>query len=199
MLLGSSPWVLRIRGCGFFGLGSFAASGLGRGCCCFRIFWCDCFRFGSWACRWRGVWLRWCGFSVFFLLGDIHGGISKYPVLSFCHRCFLGREDIEVMALRSGSALLAGPRTGFGVVAPGDVEVIVLLAGLFAVGDFGLGRPWLLAHGACGDDFGVSEGLVAPAFWGCLILPPSGLWFFTLLCILGVVLRHQKADHTLLK
>ena len=48
------------RGCDFFGPRSFAAGGLSWGCCFFSILWCD----GG-------------------------GGVSKYPVLIFCHGCFV--------------------------------------------------------------------------------------------------------------
>ena len=44
------------------------------------------------------------------------------------------REDIGVLSLRSGSVLVAGLRTGFGAVAPGDVDVVRFWLGLFAMG-----------------------------------------------------------------
>ena len=39
---------------------------------------------------------------------------------------------------------------------------------------------------------------MAGAFWGCVLLSPSGL-FFPCGASLGVVLGHPKADYTLLK
>ena len=117
---GSSPWMLWIGGCGFFGLRSFAACGLGWWCCCFRILWCDCFGFVCGLVR--GVGCGYGGFGVFFLSGDIHGGISKYPCVGLLLWMFLGGGDIRVLSLRSGSALLADLWTGFGAVAPGDVR-----------------------------------------------------------------------------
>ena len=40
---------------------------------------------------------------------------------------------------------------------------------------------------------------MAGAFWGRVLLPPSGLCLFPCGASLGVVLGHPKADYTLLK
>ena len=67
-----------------------------------------------------------------------------------------GREDIEVLLLWLGSALLAYPQTEFGAVAPGHVEAMALLTGAVRRGGFGIGDAMAFALGACEDGFSVS-------------------------------------------
>ena len=50
------------------------------------------------------------------------------------------REDIGVLSLRSGSTSVAGPQTGFGAVAPGNVEAVTLLAGVVCRGGIPIGE-----------------------------------------------------------
>ena len=57
------------------------------------------------------------------------GEISKYPMLGFCHGCFLVKGDIGVLLPQLAFVLLVGPWTGFGAVAPEDVEAVAFLAG----------------------------------------------------------------------
>ena len=95
------------------------------------------------------------------------------------------REGIGVLSLRSGSALLVGPLTEFGAVAPGDVEAVALLAGVVCRGGFPIGKAvafWLVASlgmvlafwAACGWGFllgGGGEGVLLPLSSLCFLLP----------------------------
>ena len=80
------------------------------------------------------VWF-WCS----FLLGDIHSGISKFPMLGFCCGCFLEEGGYQSFVFVVGFCAVGMPQTGLGAVAPGDMEVVALLAGAVRRGDFGLG------------------------------------------------------------
>ena len=54
--------------------------------------------------------------------------------------------------------------------------------GFLAVGDFRLGRPWLLARGACGGGFGFLEGLWLGPFRSVCFCGPLVCVSFFLRC-----------------
>ena len=132
------------------------------------------------------------GFGVFLLSWDIHGGISKYPMLGFCHASFLGEGRISEFRC-CGWVLRYWRAQALGL---GQLHRRMWRRQHF--------WPWLISDRGGRGQFGSwclwgwfwrFWGLVGGAFWGCAF-SPFGLWFFTLWCFLGVVSRRPEADRT---
>ena len=91
-------------------------------------------------------------------------------MLGFCCGCFLGEGGYR-------TSVAAGPQTGFGAIAPGDVEAVALLTGVVRRGGFSIGEAVAFGSWHPWGWFWLSGGLVAGTLWGCVLLPPSGLFY----------------------
>ena len=104
-------------------------------------FLCDCFGFGLQACQWHGL--------VSSLLGDIHGGISKYLMFGLLPGGFLVEGGYQSSVAVVGFCASGRPMDNIWGSCTRDVEAVMLLAGIvccrgFLIGETGTFGLWCL-------------------------------------------------------
>ena len=171
--VGSSPWVLRIGVVASLVWGLLRWAALAEGVAASASF--GVIRLGLVCGLVSGVVL------VSFCLGDIHGGISKYLMFGLLLWGFLGGGRISEFC-RCGRVLCYwwAPRLGWSSCTGGCGGGSAFGRGclLWGISDWGSQGFWLVA--SVGVVLTFWGFFVAGAFWGCVLLPPSGLCFFCL-------------------
>ena len=130
-----------------------------------------------------------------FLSGDIHGGISKYLVLSFCHMdvsCEGGYWS-SVDAVRF--CAVGVPMDWVWGSCTGGCEAVALLAGAVCHGGLQIREAVAFGSWCLGAGCGLAGGLVARLFGGVCFFCPL-VYGFYLVVLFWVVSWRPEADHT---